>query len=317
MKPITRRTFTKKSSLVLGAIPFLSIPCNVFANKSIKESLSVNIFSKHLQFLNYKDAGEVSAELGFQGLDLTVRPKGHVLPESVTKDLPKAIEDIRKGGSNCTMMTTAITDSANKTDIDILKTASKYGIKYYRTNWFKYSNDNTMEADLEYYQQNVKGLSKLNKELSIIGCYQNHAGKHSIGASIWEIKKLLEFADLDYFGAQYDIRHAQVEGGLSWENGIKLIKKSIKTIVLKDFKWGQINGIWKPINTPIGEGMVDFKTYFSLLKKYQINVPVSLHLEYNLGGAEKGHKNITIDKKTVFSAMKKDLETIQILWKEA
>jgi L-ribulose-5-phosphate 3-epimerase len=36
-------------------------------------------------------------------------------------------------------------------------------------------------------------------------------------------------------GAQYDIRHATVEGGLSWQTGFNLIRPNIKTIVLKDF----------------------------------------------------------------------------------
>jgi len=43
--------------------------------------------------------------------------------------------------------------------------------------------------------------------------------------------------------------------------------------------------------------MVDFGRYFSLLKKYDINVLVSLHLEYDLGGSEHGATEITIDKK--------------------
>ncbi|MDX2445258.1 MAG: hypothetical protein QNK30_15795, partial [Bacteroidales bacterium] len=111
-----------------------------------------------------------------------------------------------------------------------------------------------------------------------------------------------------------DIRHAVVEGGLSWENGLRLIHPNIKTIVLKDFKWGKLNGKWKAINTPIGEGMVDFKKYFRLLKEYQINVPISLHLEYPLGGAEKGANTLSVDKKIVFQAMKKDLATVHELW---
>ena len=49
----------------------------------------------------------------------------------------------------------------------------------------------------------------------------------------------------------------------------------------------------------------------------KINVPVSLHLEYDLGGAEKGHKTISVDKKVVFNAMKKDLETVRQVWTEA
>ena len=46
-----------------------------------------------------------------------------------------------------------------------------------------------------------------------------------------------------------------------------------------------------------GEGMVDFDTYFKLLKSYGLQPPVSLHCEYPLGGAEKGKYEISIDKK--------------------
>ena len=63
--------------------------------------------------------------------------------------------------------------------------------------------------------------------------------------------------------------------------------------------------------------MVDFDRYFSLLKKYQINVPVSLHLEYDLGGAEHGASKITIDKKEVFTQMKKDLVFLKGAWERA
>lgn len=318
MTSISRREFTKKTAISIAGIPLVTLPDNLFnlKNKQSTNSLNISIFSKHLQFLNYEALGEQAAEMGFNGVDLTVRPKGHVLPEFVAQDLPNAIELIKKGGSICKMMTTAANNIDNELDINVLETASENGIKYYRTNWFKYSGSRTMEADLDYYQQKIKQLSTLNNKLGIIGCYQNHAGT-SIGASIWEIKKLLELANLNAFGVQYDIRHALVEGGLSWKNGLKLIKENIKTIVVKDFKWGQVNGVWKPINVPIGEGMVDFDSYFKLLKKYQINVPVSLHCEYDLGGAEHGSKILTIDKKDVFKSISKDLKTIQNLWERA
>ena len=63
--------------------------------------------------------------------------------------------------------------------------------------------------------------------------------------------------------------------------------------------------------------MIDFNRYFSLLKKYEINVPVSLHLEYQMGGAEHGASEITIDKKEVFAHMKKDLNYLQNTWQSA
>ena len=52
-----------------------------------------------------------------------------------------------------------------------------------------------------------------------------------------------------------------------------------------------------------------------LLKKYNIQVPVSLHMEYDLGGAEHGGKDIRIPKEEIFMKMKKDLNSIQALWK--
>lgn len=310
-----RRDFVQKTALSASLIPFLGFSRKIF-DPTDTDNLSISIFSKHLQFLNYHTLGEMAAEMGFSGVDLTVRPNGHVSPESVKTDLPKAIQDIKKGGSNCNLITTSIENRNNPLDSDILHTASNSGVKYYRTNWFKYPKGQSMSESLLKYQEQIKVLGILNKELGIVGCYQNHAGR-TIGSSFWEIKTLLETVDPDYFGVQYDIRHAMVEGGYSWENGLELLHQNIKVIVLKDFKWGKVNGKWEAVNVPIGEGMVDFETYFKLLKKYKLKPPVSLHLEYELGGAEKGDRSISVDKKVVFDAMKKDLNEIQRLWRNA
>ena len=63
--------------------------------------------------------------------------------------------------------------------------------------------------------------------------------------------------------------------------------------------------------------MVDFNRYFSLLKKYKINVPVSLHVEHDIGGAEKGRKKINIPQKEVFNRIKKDLIFLKETWQKA
>ncbi len=312
--PGSRRKFLKKLGLSSLVIPFSSTGLWSCAPAVSSENLEVHLFSKHLQFLDIKSAAQVAAEMGFAGLDLTVRPKGHILPENVNAELPQAVRDIRAAGLECKMITTAVEDATNPVDAEVLKTAGAAGIQYYRCNWFKYQADKSLEASLDYYQEKIRELGILNKIHNIIGCYQNHSGL-KVGASVWEIKKILSTADPRFFGAQYDIRHAVVEGGKSWPNGIKLLKDHFKTIVLKDFKWGQVNGKWKIINVPIGEGMVDFAAYFSILKKLGLRPPVSLHVEYPLGGAEKGRSEITVDPLVVYEAMKKDLERIQELWR--
>ncbi len=310
----SRRHFVKKIGALGLLAPFTGIVFGQLAQ--IDKPLEVHIFSKHLHFLDYHEAAETAAEIGFKGLDLTVRPKGHVLPENVIKDLPSAVGAIKKAGLKCEMITTAVSDVENQLDADVIKVAAGEGVKFYRSNWFEYKKDLSLEESLDFYKERVRQLSEFNKEHNIVGCYQNHSGI-KIGASVWEVRKILETADTDFFGAQYDIRHAVVEGGRSWPNGIKLLKKHIKTVALKDFKWGKVNGQWKIVNVPIGEGMIDFKNYFKMLKSYSLKPPVSLHLEYPLGGADKGRRELTVDKKVVFDAMKKDLSLIQKIWKVA
>lgn len=312
----TRREFISKSTLAAGILPLSTFSFPSIFDFEDHNTLDVSVFSKHLQFLDYNATGEMAAEMGFSGVDLTVRPKGHVLPERVKTDLPLAIHEISKSGVHCKLITTAVESVNNSLDRDVLETAAAANVKWYRTNWYKYKEGITMQDSLLFYQEEVRKLGELNKKLGIVGSYQNVDGV-AVGSSFWEVEKILETVDHKYFGSQFDIRHAVAEGGNSWENGFRLLHDTIKVIVLKDFKWGMVNGKWQAINVPVGEGMVDFKSYFKLLKKFNLKPPVSLHIEYDLGGAEQGKKIITVDKKVVFDAIKKDLVTVQKLWREA
>lgn len=314
---ISRRDFTKLSATAIGSIPLMSFS-NSLSTSSLKSdnNLNISLFSKHLQFLDYNDMAEATAEMGFDGLDLTVRPGGHVLPKNVTDHLPEVVAAMKKNGMKPGIMTTNVWDANNPEEKLVLETASTLGFTHYRTGWLKYPEDRTIAESQAIYSEQAAALEILSKELGLIGCYQNHAGNH-VGAPIWDLLPILEATKNKHFGTQYDIRHAVVEGGNSWELSLRRIKPFIKSIVLKDFKWGQVDGKWQPINVPLGEGMIDFNLYFSLLKKYKINVPVSLHLEYDLGGAEHGATQLAVDKKEVFTKMKKDLNYLRTTWANA
>ena len=313
---ISRRNFLINTALAGSIVPFITEEALSLDNTAAINVPQIHIFSKHLQFLNYKDMAEAAKEIGFDGIDLTVRPKGHVLPERVEDDLPLALEAMKKVGFSPLLMATAVESAENVLDKKVLDTAAAHGIKYYRMNWYKYTDQKTIPESLHEYQNKVAALSQLNKKLNITGCYQNHAGR-MVGASLFEVSELLQKAELNFMGAQYDIRHATLEGGLSWQTGFELIKSSIKTIVVKDFMWERANGKWAPRNMPLGEGMVDFITYFKLLKANNIQAPICLHLEYPLGGADQGTNKLTVPPKVVFDAMKRDLLRVKELWQQA
>ena len=308
---LNRRDFLKQSSLALGlstiASPLLAMPKR-------KETLEVHIFSKHLQFLSYEDAAAAAKHIGFNGVELTVRPGGHVRPEKVETDLPRALAAIRNQGLKANMIVTAINDIDLETNQKVLEVASQQGIKTYRLGYYRYPEKGSLPDALESFNQKAKALAAFNAKLGLQGQYQNHAGKY-VGASMWEVWQLLEGIPTEQLASQYDIRHALVEGGTSWEMGLRLIKDKIGSIVVKDFKWEKVEGKWKLVNVPLGEGMVDFVQYFKLLKEYGIHVPATLHLEYPIEGVEHGQRYLKPDQYLkVFEAMKKDLKQLKEFW---
>ncbi len=301
----------------LSTLPILNLQSAFQANDFTSESdLKVYVFSKHLQFLNYRDMCEAAKEIGFDGIDLTVRPGGHVSPEKVGDQLPEAVEALRSFGLSSEMITTNVMDSKDPIDIKVLETASQEGIQLYRMGWYKYSEQVSLKESTKAFRKQMKALARLNNKLGLCGMYQNHSGNF-MGAAIWDLHHILRGIAKEKIGCQYDLMHATVEGGLEWEIGLRLIENRIHSLALKDFKWAKVNGNWKPTKTPLGEGMVNFDRCFSILKKSNIHVPVTMHFEYDLGGAEHGDKKLTVDHTVVFNKMKKDLKFLRDKWEKA
>ncbi len=156
----------------------------------------------------------------------------------------------------------------------------------------------------------------MNKHFNIHGAYQNHAGSRYVGAPVWDLWELFKGLNPNYIGCQFDIRHATVEGGQTWPLHLRLMSKYIKTLVIKDFRWEKQNKKWSTINCPLGQGAVDFVNYFKLLKKLSISGPISVHYEYDLGGANHGATKLTLEKKEVLKAIRKDLEFLKTSLRE-
>ena len=305
--------------LFLGmAVAGTTLPWPAMARMTASEnkaegSIKICIFSKHLQWLDYHQMARTAREIGFDGIDLTVRPRGHVLPERVREDLPKAVQAVKAAGLDVPMIATAITDPADPLTESILATASQAGIRYYRMGYYRYDASKTIHQTLNEAKPKLRDLVEMNKHYNIVGTYQNHAGARYVGAPLWDLDVLFGDLDTHWIGCQFDIRHATVEGGTFWPTHFRLMSRYINTLVAKDFKWTQIKDAWKPENCPLGEGMVDFPGYFKMLRKAGIAVPMSLHLEYPIGGAEHGARQLTGDKQQVIKAMRKDLRFLRSL----
>jgi sugar phosphate isomerase/epimerase len=154
----------------------------------------------------------------------------------------------------------------------------------------------------------MNGLARLNEKYKIHGAYQNHAGSN-FGAPVWDVWTVIKDMDPQWTGCQYDVRHATVEGNRSWPLGMKLLKDHIRCMVSKDFEWGEKDGRAIEVNVPIGEGIVDFETYFGMVKEMNIHGPITMHLEYEMFP----EKDMTLaeQKAHAIQLMRKDLDALK------
>lgn len=306
----SRRNFIKKS---LAGAAAIGMAGPVLGGEMLSPGTKrpIHVFTKCLQFLSYEKMAEVLAEHGFAGADMTVRPGGQVLPENVERDLPKAVKALRNAGVDSYMITTSVIDPEDKFTRPILKTMADLGIRYYRTGYLDYDHSKTIPENLENHKFTFEKLEKLNREFGVTGNYQNHSGRR-VGGPVWDLYELLKDRDPNYIGVQYDIRHATVEGGVSWPLGLRLVAPWIRTTDIKDFIWEKNEKEeWKIKNVPLGEGMVDFKSYFELYQSFEIEGPVSIHYEYDLGGAEHGSRNPGMSLDEISKWLKKDLNFLE------
>jgi sugar phosphate isomerase/epimerase len=268
------------------------------------------IFSKHLHWVGYDELGETVASLGYDGIDLTVRPGGHVEPARVEEDLPNLVERVQKAGVDVVMLTTSILSVDDPDAERILKTAAALGIPLYRPGWLVYNEAKTIEENLEAYRSQLGELADLNRSCSIRGTYQNHAGLW-VGAAVWDLWLLLKQIDSEWLGCQYDIRHAVLEGANSWPIALQVIKPFINSLVVKDFAWRESGGQWEAKSVPLEEGSVDFGHFLSLLGGLENSLPICIHFEYPLGGADQGERKLSAPAEEVARAMKRDLQVFQ------
>ncbi len=315
MNRISRRALVSAGAALAVASPLAAAD----EAKPPARKLKVAIFSKHLRFLEGASLAEGAATLGFDGIDLAVRRGGHVEPDHVARDLPPLVSLIRAHGLQVPMLTTDIVFADTPYAEDIMRTMAGLGIRYYRWGGLKYNGTEPIAQQLAQMRPGVGKLAALNARYKVTAMYHTHSGVGLVGASIWDLHKLLEGFDPERVGVNYDVGHATVEGGLGgWINSFRISQPYLRGIAVKDFYWQKdARGQWRVAWQPIGRGMVHFSQFFGMVAGSGFAGPLQLHFEYPLGGANDGKTTLTLPREKVFQAMREDLRQIRAYLQEA
>jgi sugar phosphate isomerase/epimerase len=244
------------------------------------------MFSKHLAPYSVPEVGAVIRDLGLDGVDLTLRPAGHVLPENVREGLPAAVEALSKLGVAVPMITTGVTDASDPHADAIFATAAKCGIKRLKLGYWPYKGFGTMAALIDDCQRKMDGIEALAKKHGVRACIHVHSGNYA-SANAVVIYMLLKGRDPEAVGAYIDPGHMTAEGSVGgWRQGMDLLAPMISLVAVKSMAWerttdaGTGDVLWRTRLVPLREGAVRWREVFANLHHIGYDGPVSFHSEY-------------------------------------
>jgi sugar phosphate isomerase/epimerase len=283
---VTRRHFLKAATV--GTAPALAPRRRAAESPRVGFGGTLCLFSKHLPDMDAKSLAQAVEQLGFAGVDLTVRPGGHVAPERATLDLPPFVRTLREEGLEVPMITTALLSASEPTARPVLETAGRLRIPFFKPGYYRYAFAD-VRRELESAAAQLRGLAELGARCGVQLGYHNHAGY--LGGPVWDVARIVDGLDPRWVGYYFDVRHAVVEGGDGgWRAALNLVAPRLKMIAIKDFFWEKAPKGWQQRNCPLGEGMVDWAEFFKALARAGFHGPVSLHLEYDIPGATQATK---------------------------
>jgi len=240
----------------------------------------VCLYSQVLIKVPYEELGGILRDLGADGCDLSVQPGGHVVPEQVPVDLSRSIESITGVGLDVPVISTAYTSLNDPTIRNVAGIAGEMGVPLMRTGLWKYGALDP-ESRLLEAQRDIAGLAALARAARMELALPNVAGSN-VGAAMWDFQTILRALDPHYVGYDFDLGYAMQEGGVGgWTMAQRLAEPRLKMVTVRDFFWNKdSDGVWRPQQCPLGEGMVDWPKFFTALARLHFVGPISVHMEY-------------------------------------
>ncbi|MCX8064266.1 MAG: sugar phosphate isomerase/epimerase [Candidatus Hydrogenedentes bacterium] len=282
----TRREFLLKS--VIGTFGGLNIlPSFSFfqENKSSSPKSDIVIFSKYIQNLKPGELGKICKTCELDGVDLTVREKGHIDPKVVTSDLPITAELIQKDGAKISMITTNLLSAHSPYAEEIIQTASQINIRYIRIGYHKYNLSENINEQKRKFKDEIKSLAELAEKYNVNMGYHNHSGEGNFGGAILDLIEVLEEIQSNLLGINLDLAHLKAEGfGGAWKANLMRCIPWIKMIAVKDFTVEENKIKWVKLNT----GCVPIKEMLNIiLNSVKFSGPISIHLEYSIASEKE------------------------------
>ena len=245
--------------------------------------MEIVLNSKFFTELSVEQLGEKAIELGYDGVDICVRPGHPIHIDNVMEALPEAMQVWRGQNLVCPLATagTDITDP-NAPEVEGLYAAcAEAGIPRLKIGFWRFNEEDDYWQVIDAARRNLEGFSAFSEKYGVQTCYQIHSGP-CLGSNCAGLMHLIRGFDPQHIGAYPDPGHLALDGE-DWAMGLAMIGDYLSIVGIKDALY-----LPQPDHTPpyvpcfvkVGDGCVDWHRYLGFLCKSSFDVPLTVHTEY-------------------------------------
>jgi sugar phosphate isomerase/epimerase len=237
------------------------------------------LFVKPWKRLSLPELGEHVRSLGFDLIELPVRPGFPCEPERIERDLPKAISILGDDGIRILNITAALPLN----DERLYAACAQSGIRLNRVIFDRAGRD-YWEAEAAVRRE-LDGAIPLCERYGVRIGVQNHYGS-SIPVNEMGLYHLVKDYDPNYVGAIWDSAHNALEG-IEPEPALEIVASHLCIVNLKNAYWRRISGPeselarWEVYWTSGRQGRASWPRVAAKLKAMNYQGPLCFSAEYS------------------------------------
>jgi len=241
-------------------------------------------FTKSLKGMDVETTGREIKDMGFEGLDLAVRPGYCVEPDNVAKALSPAVSYWADMGLSVPMVTTPgdFTDPDQPIAETMLEACARAGIREIKLGYWHYVQPGYWQR-VDEIRAALDGFQRLAEKHGVRVAVHTHSGNF-FGLNAAGVMHLVQGYDPRLVGVYLDPGHLAINGE-PIRLAIDMVADRLCLVAIKDMVYirkeqdGCVS--WPRKLVPLREGLVDWPETLAALSEVGYNGPLSFHSEYD------------------------------------
>ena len=239
--------------------------------------------SKFFKDLSARELGEKARALGYEGIDICVRPGHAVDLENVAKALPEAHRIWLDQGLRCPLATAPVSFTDAAAGERLYEACARAEIPRIKLGYWYYSQGSGYWDILGRARRELEGFAALSERYGVKSCCHTHSGA-CLGSNCAGAMHLVRDFDPGLVGVYPDFGHLALDGE-DLSMGLSMISEYLTIVAVKDaYHVRRTTGEGPPhvpSIAPVGGGSVNWPRALELLADMGYDDALVVHTEYD------------------------------------